>query len=109
MLAVAEDKLVAVDEVTAEELDATLDVKVFTADTVPDAALDTVEIVLVGTGATVVIELPDAMVVGIVADPVVAGDDSALLSRDPVADSVLLAVLALAELGVGGPVASETL
>ena len=102
MLAVAEDWLAAVDEAATEVLDSVLavfDVKVFAADKVPDAALDTAETVLVVTGATVVIELPDATVMGVVADPVTAADDSALLSEfwaDWVADSALLA-----ELGAG--------
>jgi hypothetical protein len=87
MLAVPEDRLAAVDEAVA------LDVKVFTADKV----LDTAE--------RVVIEVPDATAVGVVADPVAAGDDSAPLGElgaDWVADLVLLTALALAaELGAG--------
>lgn len=111
MLGAAEDRLVAVDEVAADGLDAALgvlDVKVFTADKVPDATLDTAETVLAVTGAVVVIELPEAAVISVVADPAVAADDSALLNGLEaawVADSVLLAVLALAgfvgEVGAG--------
>ena len=67
----------------AERLDAAalavFDVKVFTEDKVPDATLDAAEPVLAVTGAIVVIELPDATMMGAVADPVAAADDSALL------------------------------
>ena len=84
MLAVAEDRLAVVDEAAAERLDAAalavFDVKVFTADKVPDATM-----------------------MGAVADPVAAADDSALLGGlgpDWVAIAVLLAELGAA-LGAG--------
>lgn len=119
MLAVGEDWLAAFGEVVpdgveavAERLEAVpeildaalvvLDVKMFTADNVPDATLDTAETVLPVTGAAVVPELPDAAMVGIVADPTVAADDSVPageLGEDCVADPALLAAFALPELG----------